>query len=485
MRWLLFPALTVGPAALALYGLRQGLPMPAVLGGTVALAVALQLLLERALPYRREWNSRLLLQSDLLWLGLALITSRLLDAALPARSGWGLWPSSWPLVLQALLAILLADLGHYWAHRALHGVPWLWSFHQVHHGPDHLYTLNFFRMHPVDIVLKTSCNLAPLVLLGAGPEVIAIWSVVSGVSAGSLNHANIALDTRWLDGWLSTPALHRWHHSQDPREGNTNFGNVTMLYDRLFGTYLRPRDREVAAVGVDGTPSRMRALARLGAFAGATCAALGVLALRWRPLTVRVVRLWGRSMISLLGVELELEGPLPPQGSIIVANHRSYLDIPALASLVTSLFVAKQEVGGWPLLGRAASLAETIFVRRDDPGSRARALRAVQRALHRRQTVTIFPEGTTFGGPGVLPFEPGCFRLASSMGMPVVPVALEYGRAEDAWTDPDDGTFVGHFLQCLSHRKVRLRVVFGAPLEPDRLQVQQWIEAHLRRPGAA
>ncbi|HVE84862.1 MAG TPA: lysophospholipid acyltransferase family protein [Myxococcales bacterium] len=241
---------------------------------------------------------------------------------------------------------------------------------------------------------------------------------------------------------------------------------------------------------------RVRALARLGAFAGATCVALGALGVRARqrrpPVdgTVRVAQLWGRSLISLLGVELEQEGPRPPEGSILVANHRSYLDIPALLSVVPCLFVAKQEVGRWPLLGRAAGLAETIFVRRDDRRSGARALRAVRRAIQQRRTVTIFPEGTTFGGPGVLPFEPGCFQLASSMRVPVVPVALEYGRTEDAWTDPDDGTFVAHFLECLSQRKVRVRVAFGAPLEdgdPDalRLRTRHWIEAHLRRPGAA
>ena len=250
------------------------------------------------------------------------------------------------------------------------------------------------------------------------------------------------------------------------------------------------------AAGAAGIAGRVRALARLGAFAGATCVALGVLGLRARkrrpPIdgTVRVAQLWGRSMLSLLGVELEQEGPRPPQGSIVVANHRSYLDIPALLSLVPCVFVAKQEVGRWPLLGRAAGLAETIFVRRDDRRSGARALRAVQRAIRQRQTVTIFPEGTTFGGPGVLPFEPGCFRLASSMRMPVVPAALEYGRAQDAWTDPDDGTFVSHFLECLSQRKVRMRVAFGTPLEvsdPDELRAraQRWIEAHLHRPGAA
>jgi sterol desaturase/sphingolipid hydroxylase (fatty acid hydroxylase superfamily) len=266
---LLFPALTAGPALLAFGGIGRGLPSAPVIGGTVALSVVLQLVLERLLPYRARWNQGSLVRSDLVWLGLALVTSQVLDlgvfvalgqlaGALSAWWGATAWPSSWPLGVQAMLAIVIADFGHYWAHRALHEVPWLWAFHRVHHGPDHLYALNFFRMHPVDIVLKTFCNMAPLILLGAGPEVIAIWSVVSAVSAGSLNHANIALDTGWFDGWLSTPALHRWHHSRVPRETDTNYGNVTMIFDRLFGTYLRPREREVAEVGVIGVPDSVR-----------------------------------------------------------------------------------------------------------------------------------------------------------------------------------------------------------------------------------
>jgi 1-acyl-sn-glycerol-3-phosphate acyltransferase len=240
---------------------------------------------------------------------------------------------------------------------------------------------------------------------------------------------------------------------------------------------------------------RARAFARLGAFAGATGVATGVLAVRASrgrpPLsgTARVAQRWGSTLVTLLGIDIEREGDIPAPGAILVANHRSYLDIPVLLSLLPCIFVAKQEVAGWPVLGRAASLSETVFVRRQDGNSGARALRAVGRVLRQRQTVTLFPEGTTFGGPGVLPFEPGGFRLAAAMRVPVVPVAIEYARPEDAWTDPDDGTFLAHFLECLSQRSVRVRVVFGPPAasrEPEamRAEVQRWIEEHLRRPGS-
>jgi sterol desaturase/sphingolipid hydroxylase (fatty acid hydroxylase superfamily) len=223
-------------------------------------ALACQLALERVIPYRRDWRMRAArrLRADTAFFGLAIVTGLVLDvvavaavyevaARLADWFGGTLWPTSLPLAVQLVLAILVADFGHYWAHRALHDVPALWRYHELHHRPDHLHALNFFRMHPVEITLKTLANVTPLILLGAPHEVLALWTIVSGVSAGSVNHANVVMPTSWLDGWFSTPALHRVHHSRSPAERG-NLGNVTMIYDRLFGTHRRPA-RDVEAVG--------------------------------------------------------------------------------------------------------------------------------------------------------------------------------------------------------------------------------------------
>lgn len=263
---LLFPAITVLPTWLAL-SLRGG-PLPdwmitfGVIGGTLVL----QVWLERIHAYRISWQRRSSLAADAPWLGLATFTALVLEVTAVAglyavgawlaellREHWGhtLWPSSWPFVAQVVLAVLIADAGHYVAHRSLHEVPWLWRFHRLHHEPDHLHSLNFFRMHPVEISLKTLSNLTPIVLLGANAEVVMCWSVISGVAVGSVNHANIRMRTGWFDEVFSTPTLHRFHHSNRMAEANNNYGNVTILYDRLFGTYLNPQHRGVDVVGLD------------------------------------------------------------------------------------------------------------------------------------------------------------------------------------------------------------------------------------------
>jgi sterol desaturase/sphingolipid hydroxylase (fatty acid hydroxylase superfamily) len=245
----LFPALTFGPVWLGFVGVRAGIDHRLIIVATVGGALLVQLALEQTIPYRRDWRARRRFGPDLAWLGLAALTGAAVDllgvagvyeAAARLSLDAGPWPRGWHLAAQLALAVVVADLGHYWAHRALHDVPWLWRFHRVHHAPDHLHALNFFRMHPVEITLKTLANVTPLILLGAPREVLALWSIVSGVSAGSVNHANVVMPTRWFDGWWSTPALHRHHHGRGAAP-SPNLGNVTMIWDRVFGTHRRPR----------------------------------------------------------------------------------------------------------------------------------------------------------------------------------------------------------------------------------------------------
>ena len=59
---------------------------------------------------------------------------------------------------------------------------------------------------------------------------------------------------RWLDEWICTPAVHRYHHSIDAVEGNRNFATTVMIFDRLFGTYVAPVAPGPDAVGIANDP---------------------------------------------------------------------------------------------------------------------------------------------------------------------------------------------------------------------------------------
>jgi len=191
---------------------------------------------------------------------------------------------------------------------------------------------------------------------------------------------------------------------------------------------------------------------------------------------------WARRMVSLLGVRVEVHGS-PPAGAVLfLANHRSYVDIAALLAQRPCAFLGKAEIAEWPLFGAAARETHTVFVRREDKASRRAARRGALALLRRGVAFAAFPEGTTSRGPGALPFFPGLFELAAEHGIPVVPVAIQYAKPEDAWVG-DDG-FVPHFLDRFRERRMYVALAFGPVLQQkdkERLmsEAEGWIRGRL------
>jgi sterol desaturase/sphingolipid hydroxylase (fatty acid hydroxylase superfamily) len=180
----------------------------------------------------------------------ALTAGLLYGAAVWLSQGVGgsLWPSAWPWWAQLSLALLLGDFGAYWVHRGCHESSLLWRVHAMHHSSERLYVFASARNHPMNAILAYGSQLLPVSLLGAPVEVIALLSVFTGVH-GMLQHANIDLRHGWLNWVFATADLHRWHHSTEFEESNTNFGSNIILWDIVFRTRSLPEGRP-EAVGV-------------------------------------------------------------------------------------------------------------------------------------------------------------------------------------------------------------------------------------------
>ena len=193
---------------------------------------------------------------------------------------------------------------------------------------------------------------------------------------------------------------------------------------------------------------------------------------------------WARSVIRALGVRPVVHGSFPSEATVVVANHRSYLDIPLLAAARPTVFLAKAEIAGWPLIGRAAEAAGTVFVRRGDKASQTQAAASLQRLAQQGRVVTVFPEGTTTAGPAMEPLRPGMFRIAASTQVAVAPVAIVYPRRADAYCGND--RFLPHFLRAFTERRVRPHISFGRALRSDdpallHATAERWLQRELAR----
>lgn len=166
---------------------------------------------------------------------------------------------SWPPLAQIVLLFLVQDFTHYWIHRLLHRVPWLWNFHRVHHSVKEMGFAAHLRYHWMENVIYRGLSFLPLSIFHANPGDLTPLYLFT-LLVGHLNHANLRWNygpLRWI---LNHPTMHLWHHMKKLAEGRphgVNFGISLSLWDHLFGTALRetpPHDLELGFEGDEHFP---------------------------------------------------------------------------------------------------------------------------------------------------------------------------------------------------------------------------------------
>ena len=140
------------------------------------------------------------------------------------------------------------------------------------------------------------------------------------------------------------------------------------------------------------------------------------------------------SAASIAGARVTVVGKAPRPGSLIVANHISWLDILVLGGATGCAFVSKDQLGH-SLVHWLADQNHTIYVDRTARRQVGEQAAALTSALERGQIVAFFPEGTVGPGDRLLPFRAPLFAAVNGGCFEVRPVAIDYGAAatEISW----------------------------------------------------
>jgi 1-acyl-sn-glycerol-3-phosphate acyltransferase len=175
-----------------------------------------------------------------------------------------------------------------------------------------------------------------------------------------------------------------------------------------------------------------------------------------------LVKYWGRIVLLILNVKVDVSGQKPSSRNILMPNHRGYLDIFIVLACYPSSIVAKKELLRWPVIGQASILARIIPVDRSRSGSLIQTMRLIRNEISSGGSVILFPEGQTFKGPLTKPFKPGSFQIALETNTPVVPAVIWFADENDAWVDDD--LFIPHFFRQMGKWRTSTKFWFGEPL---------------------
>jgi len=231
-------------------------------------------------------------------------------------------------------------------------------------------------------------------------------------------------------------------------------------------------------------PGKLRFVIRLSAMAALLLICVpGYYA--WRLLRLR--NPWPRWFLGgialVAGVETAIAGERARGRAFYLANHVSWLDVPALAGATGTAFVAHDGLAALPLLKWLCEMNDTVFVARGDRASVAEQVEQVRTAIAETDALAVFPEGTTSDGSGLLPFKSSLLSALDPVppGIAVQPVLLDYGddAVEIAWVGEEHG--LDNFKRVLARaRPIRLTVRFLPPLSGAALNDRKTMAAAAR-----
>lgn len=192
------------------------------------------------------------------------------------------------------------------------------------------------------------------------------------------------------------------------------------------------------------------------------------------------VQAWALQLLALWGIHLKVIGqPVAVGPALLVANHISWLDILVIHASRYCRFVAKSDVRRWPLIGRLATGAGTLYIERERRRDARRVVHDMAKALRSGDVVAVFPEGTTSDGLDLLPFHANLIESAIAAPAPVQPMALQFvdpktGAATRAPCYIGDDTLLASVWRTLRAGPITAVVHFGQPQWAQGRDRRQW-----------
>lgn len=182
----------------------------------------------------------------------------------------------------------------------------------------------------------------------------------------------------------------------------------------------------------------------------------------------KLIRFWAICTSKILGMKILVEGIPPKPPFFLVSNHLSYVDIILFFTQIDVVFVAKQEISSWPIMGYLTKTANTLFIDRTNKRDIPRVNKLIAENLNENHGIIFFPEGTSTKGAEVLPFKPSLLQLPANEEIPVSYASIQYKTKPNeipahlavCWWQ-EDSPFQKHIWELAKLSGFEAKIVFG------------------------
>lgn len=166
-----------------------------------------------------------------------------------------------------------------------------------------------------------------------------------------------------------------------------------------------------------------RAMHRIGAFKNPP-----------REKLPRYVQTFCRKMAAAFEIEVVQIEPVPQTHGLWASNHLSWMDIPAVGSVSPGFFLAKAEMGEWPIFGALMKASGQLLIKRGS-GDAGEVTTQLTGFLKDGHSIIFFPEGTTTDGKSIKKVHGKLLKSAIDANVPVQPIVVCYANKDGSLSD--------------------------------------------------
>ena len=138
--------------------------------------------------------------------------------------------------LVLFIAFLVQDFSGYWVHRLNHRVNILWNRHFIHHSSEDFNLSCALRQSISNTIKFSAIFMIPGALLGVPASIFAVLGPIH-LFMQLWYHTQLIGNLGLLEYVFVTPSHHRVHHAINDEYIDKNYGQILIVWDKIFGTF--------------------------------------------------------------------------------------------------------------------------------------------------------------------------------------------------------------------------------------------------------